>query len=150
MDKKNETIFNLRIVDIKVVKFSQFELLEEFDVSRYPLVEYQTNFDFKVVEKDNKIKTIITVKIVMLETKEIFAELIVETSFLVSPIEKIAVKVDETKYDVKSIVLYNIATVSLSTIRGILFEKLKGSVIQKEIYPMVNLADMFLKENVRK
>ena len=76
-----------------------------------------------------------------------FAELIVESSFAVTPLEKLITKIEENKYDVKGIVLYNIASVSISTIRGVLFERLKGSLIHKEIYPLTNLAKIFLKEN---
>ena len=133
MAKEKEITYNLRILDIKVVRFSQFELLEKFDETKYPLVEYQTNFDFKVIEEEEKIISIITVKIKIIETNEYFAELIVETSFFVSPIGIIVTKTENEKFDVKGIVLYNIASVSLSTIRGILFERLKGSIIQKEL-----------------
>jgi hypothetical protein len=147
MAKEKEITYNLRILDIKVVRFSQFELLENFDETRFPLVEYQTNFDFRVIEEEEKIISIITVKIKMIETNEYFAELIVETSFFVSPIGIIVTKTDNEKYDVKGIVLYNIASVSLSTIRGILFERLKGSIIQKELYPLADLSRVFLEEN---
>lgn len=147
MTKEKEITYNLRILEIKVVRFSQFELLEKFDETKYPLVEYQTNFDFKVVEEEEKIISIITVKIKIIETNEYFAELIVETSFFVSPIGIIVTKTDNEKFDVKGIVLYNIASVSLSTIRGILFERLKGSIIQKELYPLADLSKVFLQEN---
>ncbi len=146
MNKKDEIVFNIRILDIKVLKFSQFELLQEFDESKFPLVEFQTSFNFKVIENESKINSIITVKIKMIETNEYFAELIVESSFSVTPIEKLITKKEDETYDVKGIVLYNIASVSVSTIRGILFERLKGSMIQKEIYPLTNLAEIFLKE----
>lgn len=146
MNKKDEIVFNIRILDIKVLKFSQFELLQEFDESKFPLVEFQTSFNFKVIENESKINSIITVKIKMIETNEYFAELIVESSFSVTPIEKLITKKEDETYDVKGIVLYNIASVSVSTIRGILFERLKGSMIQKEIYPLTNLAEIFLKD----
>lgn len=147
MAKEKEITYNLRILDIKVVRFSQFELLEKFDETKYPLVEYQTNFDFKVIEEEEKIISIITVKIKIIDTNEYFAELIVETSFFVSPIDIIVTKAENGKFDVKGIVLYNIASVSLSTIRGILFERLKGSIIQKELYPLADLSKVFLQEN---
>lgn len=146
MSKKEEIVFNIRILDIKVLKFSQFELLQEFDESKFPLVEFQTNFNFKVIENESKINSIITVKIKMIETNEYFAELIVESSFLVTPIDSLITKKEDGNYDVKGVVLFNIASVSVSTIRGILFERLKGSIIQKEIYPLANLAEIFLKD----
>ena len=150
MTKEKEIIYNLRILDIKVVRFSQFELFEKFNSELFPLVEYKTQFYFKVTEEEEKITSVVTVKIKFIETNEYFAELIVETSFFVSPINAIVTKNENGKYDVKGIVLYNIASVSISTIRGILFEKLKGSVIQNEIYPLADLSQMFLNENAVK
>ena len=90
MTKEKEIIYNLRILDIKVVRFSQFELFEKFNSELFPLVEYQTQFDFKVTEEEEKITSVVTVKIKFIETNEYFAELIVETSFFVS--DRIAVK----------------------------------------------------------
>ncbi|MEZ7506995.1 hypothetical protein [Flavobacterium sp. Arc2] len=144
MNKIEEIIFNLKILEIKVIRYSQFELLESFDKSKFPLVEFQTSFDFKVIEEEDKINSIITIKIKVIETNEYFAELIVQTSFFVSPIKSIVTKAQNGNYDVKGVVLYNIATVSLSTIRGILFERLKGSDIQKEVYPLADLSKIFL------
>lgn len=144
MNKIEEINFNLKILDIKVVRYSQFELLENFDKSKFPLVEFQTSFDFKVIEEEDKINSIITIKIKVIETNEYFAELIVETSFFVSPIKSIVTKAQNGNYDVKGVVLYNIASVSLSTIRGILYERLKGSDVQKEIYPLADLSKIFL------
>ena len=145
--KQEEITFNLKFKDIKVTKFSQFELLEQIDESRFPLVEFQTQFDFKVIDNEEVIISVVTVKIKVLETNEYFAELIVETSFIVTPLNTIATKTENGAYDVKKIVLYNIASVSLSTIRGILFERLKGSIIQKEIYPLIDLSKVFLEGN---
>ena len=150
MKKEKELTYNLRILNIKVVKFSQFELLEIFDETKFPLVEYLTQFEFKVIEKEEKIISTIIIKIKIIETNEYFAELIVETSFFISPIKTLVSKNDNGKYDVKGIVLYQIASVSHSTIRGILFERLKGSVIQKEIYPLADLSKLFLVENKKK
>lgn len=145
--KQEEITFNLKFKDIKVTKFSQFELLEQIDENKFPLVEFQTQFNFKVIDNEEVIVSIVTVKIKVLETNEYFAELIVETSFFVTPLSKIATKKENGIYDIKRIVLYNIASVSLSTIRGILFERLKGSIIQKEIYPLTDLSRVFLDEN---
>jgi len=150
MNKKIEFTFKLRIDDIKVVRFSQSELTKSFELDKFPLVEYQTNFDIRVNETDEKIVSIVSVTITVIETAEIFAELIVETSFDVNPIKEVTTLKNDGKYDVNGLVLYNIASVSLSTIRGILYEKLKGSIIQNEIYPLADLSKVFKKKEGKK
>ena len=45
--------------------------------------------------------------------------------------------------DIPNGILINIASISASTIRGILFEKLKGTIVQNEIYPLIDINAMF-------
>jgi hypothetical protein len=144
MSENKEITFNLRMLDIKVIQFSQFDLIKEFDKIKFPLVEYQTDLNFRVIEVDDKITCLANVKIKILETNEFFAELKVETNFNVSPLNLLAKLVDG-KYDVNSQLLHSLGSISLSTIRGILFEKLKGSIIQNEIYPLTDLSKVFLE-----
>lgn len=143
MNKEKEINFDLRILGIDVKKFSQFELTKEFDKKKFPLVQYQTNLSFRVDNDNEKIVCIVQVSIRLVETEELFAELIVETSFLVSPLKKLVKLNDDGKESINTVVMYNLASVSVSTIRGILFERLKGSLIQNEIYPLTDLAKMF-------
>lgn len=146
MEKKKELRYNLRILEINLVKFSQFELVENFDKSSRPLIEFQTEFNFKVIEEESKLNCLTKVEMIIIETKEKFADLIVETGFLVSPFDVIAKKTGENQYDINDAVLLNIANVSFSTVRGILFEKLKGTIAQSEIYPLADLTKVFLKD----
>lgn len=142
--KEKELVFNLRVIDINVTQFSQFELKKEFKKDNFPLVEFQSNFKYRVVENEEKIVCSISVKIKLLETNEYFAEIIVDTSFLVTPLESVVTKIEgENIHDINKVVLYNITAISASTVRGILSERFKGSVIQKDIYPLINLVDLF-------
>ena len=142
MATKKEEVFNLRIFDIRVVQFSQFDLLKDFDESKIPLVEYQTNFSFKVFEKEGKIGCLTNIKVKVYETDEYFADVKVEIIFEVSPFE-VAAKFNNGKFDISNSLLFNIASVSVSTCRGILYERFKGSIIQKEVYPLADLSGLF-------
>ena len=146
MAKKQELKYNLRILEINLIKFSQFELLEKFEKTTTPLIEFQTQFHFKVNKEESKLNCLTTVNMKMIDTNENFADLIVETIFLITPFEIIAKKTGENQYDINDMVLLNIANVSFSTVRGIIFEKLKGTIAQNEIYPLANLAEVFLKK----
>ena len=55
----------------------------------------------------------------------------------------------ENRFDIPNGLLVNIATLSVSTVRGILFEKLKGTIVEKEVYPLIDITTMFknLKNN---
>lgn len=150
MENKEGLTYNLRILGIKIIKFAQFELLQEINLKNTPSLEYQTQFEFKVFEIEERIDSIITVKIKVVETEEYYAELIVETSFYVNPIKSIVKKVKNGGHEINNAVIYNISSVSLSTIRGILFEKLKGSAIQQEILPLTDLSKIFLEQRKEK
>ncbi|ELR68436.1 hypothetical protein C900_00404 [Fulvivirga imtechensis AK7] len=81
------------------------------------------------------------------ETDEAFAELKVETQFEVNPFDQTIVKEskDTNDYQIPNILMYNVANVSVSTVRGILYEKLKGTVAQDEVFPLIDLAPQFMK-----
>ncbi len=150
MENKNiqEITLNMRFKDIKVIKFSQFDFEEKLTPSKSPFIEFQTNCQFRVIEEQNLLTCLITVKLVLLETKEDFAELKVECFFEITPFNDVIKKV-ENRFDIPNGLLVNIATLSVSTVRGILFEKLKGTIVEKEVYPLIDITTMFknLKNN---
>lgn len=147
MIQSNQITLNLGYKNIKVVRFSQFELDKEFDKDRFPLVEFQTTFNFKIDEKDEIIVCTIEVKIKILETGEDFAELIVENSFNISPLKEL-INIDSNQYNIPIPILQTIASICGSTVRGILFERLRGSTIQNEVYPLIDITQLFT-ENIK-
>ncbi|GHC65836.1 hypothetical protein [Ulvibacter litoralis] len=142
MDKKNIT-FNLRYAEINVSKYSQFDLEKKFNKDEKPLIEFQSNFQFRVEKEEDKLVCIVNVKLIVLETKEHFAELKVENSFNIKPFEEVVKIEDDDTYDIPDPVLHNIVSLSISTVRGILSEKLKGTIAQNEVYPLINAASLF-------
>lgn len=136
----------VRILDIKITQFSQFNITTDFDVTKSPLVEFQTSLNYKAIENEEKVVCFLNVKIKILETNEYFAELKSEIIFNVTPISNVVRNVNDNQ-EIDTQLLYDITTFSISTIRGVLFEKLKGSPIQKEIYPLIDLSKLFPKIN---
>lgn len=142
--KERVEIFNLRILDINVAQFSQFELKKEFKKDIFPLVEFQSDFDFKIIEEEEKVTCTISIKIRILETGEYFGEAVIATSFLVTPLQSVITKDNKGIItNINRLVLHNIAAISASTVRGIFSERFKGSLIQKDIYPLINIAELF-------
>lgn len=144
MNKKDKLSVKLKISDIKVVGFSQFNISNEFDKEKFPLVEFTTNLNFRVIESEEKIVFTINVIIRLIETTDIVAELTVDIDFAVNPLADFLV-LKEGRQEINTQLLINLATISVSTVRGILFEKLKGSIIQNEIYPLFNIPKLFSK-----
>ena len=142
MDKKKIT-FNLRYAEINVSKYSQFDLEKKFSKDEKPLIEFQSNFQFRVEKEEDKLVCIVTVKLIVLETKEDFAELKVENSFNIKPFDEVVKIEGNDTYDIPNPVLHNIVSLSISTVRGILSEKLKGTIAQNEVYPLINAASLF-------
>ncbi|MEH6618510.1 hypothetical protein [Maribacter arcticus] len=142
MENKSIT-FNLRFAEIKLSKFSQFDLEQEFDGKAIPLIEFQSNFQFKVLADEEKLICIVTVKLIILETKEEFAELKVENVFNIQPFNEIIKLKPDNSHDIPNPVLHNIVSLSISTVRGILSEKLKGTIAQREVYPLMNVPALF-------
>jgi len=133
----------IRITDIKVVEFSQFELTKEFDRERNPLVDFLTKYAFRVISEKKQAGCLMTTKIRISETGEEFAKIIVEGIFDINPFDVVAKKIgNDNQYDLHNSVILNMANVVTATTRGILFEKLRGTPIQKEIFPLVDLVPL--------
>ncbi len=150
MKNINNTTIQLRFAEIKTLNYSQFDLMETFNPKTSPLAEFQSNFQFRVLEEDEKIACLTSIKVLVLETKEEFAEIKVETFFDIRPFKEIIKKHSENKFEIPNIIMHNIASISISTIRGILFEKLKGTIMQNEIYPLVDLSKTLKQEEIEK
>lgn len=142
MENRNIT-FNLRFTDIKVSKYSLFDLEKDFKKDNEPLVEFQSNFQFRVIESEEKLACLVTIKLVIIETREEFAELKVENIFEIKPFKDVIKSKSEDSYDIPDTILHNLISLSVSTVRGILSEKLKGTVAQNEVYPLVDPSSLF-------
>lgn len=145
-EEKDSLTFNMRFDEIKIIKYSQFDLEKEFDINAIPLAEFQSNFKFRVIENEEKLACLATVKIVINETKEEFAELRIENFFEINPFKDIFKSNAQDGFEIPDGIIINVASVSASTMRGILFEKLKGTIVQKEIYPLIDMTTLLLNK----
>ncbi len=139
----NEQSFTIRLVGMNVTGFSQNDLKMDYDNSVFPLLEYNTSFGFKVDEEKENVSCILTIKTMIKETKEVLANLSLDVNFEISPFKEVVIKKKETEYDINNFILYNMASITASSARGVLYEKLKGSIPQTEIYPLLDLSQLF-------
>lgn len=138
MAEKNKLTFNMRYNEIKVIKYSQFDLEKEFETNKPPLSQFQSNFQFKVLEKEEALACLVIVKILILETKEEFAEIKVENIFGIKPFKDVIKELEPGKYQIPDEIIVNLSSISASTVRGILSEKLKGTIVQNAVYPLID------------
>ena len=141
--KNKKTIsLDMRYKEIKVLKFLQFDTEADLSTLKTPIVEFQTNFQFRVLDNEELIACLTIVKLVLMETKEDFAELKIENFFEIKPFNDV-IKKKEDGFEIPNGIIVNIASISASTLRGILHEKLKGTIAEKEVYPLINVNDLF-------
>ena len=143
-DVKNMT-FEMKFDGIKIINFSQSNLELEFDKSNKPKVEFRTDFEFGVNPDKSILVCMLTIKVVLPELNEEFAELRLEFGFKIKPFDEVVTVTGENDYAIPDALMYNLASISLSSARGILFEKLRGTALQNEIFPLFNPANLFGK-----
>ncbi len=142
MDNNNQISLNLRYSKINVLRYSQYDI-NSFDFTKEALIEYQSSFQIKIIQETSEIAILSTVKLVITETKELFAELKVENFFELKPFD-IAVKLkdNKTEFEIPNDLLTHLTSLVVGTIRGILHEKLKGTLLQKEVFPLINTKEL--------
>ncbi len=141
--------FEMKFDGIKIINFSQSNLELEYKKDNKPTVEFRTDFAFGVFPEDSKLGCMLTIKVLLPELNEEFAELKVEFRFKVKPFNELVTTKDDDSYEIPDALMHNLASISLSSARGILFEKLRGTALQNEIFPLVNPANLFAKKNHR-
>jgi hypothetical protein len=88
------------------------------------------------------------IKISVFETKEQVASINTEFRFEVEELDKF-VKQESGEFNLNTQFLKILTGVSLSTMRGIILEKCSGSLIIKEVMPIVN-PDIFFVDDTNK
>ena len=129
----------IKYAKINVPYFSLFELENQYEIRKKHIVNYQNNFNFNTQKDKGIISCIITVEIVIQETNEKFGELRVENIFEVENLMDILTENKEKNdFNIPRDLIRTILSISISTFRGILKEKLKGTLLQDEVYPLVD------------
>jgi len=136
IDKKID--FEMRFADIVVSKFSLYDLKKEFNKNVFPLIEFHSNFSFMAMPEQEQVVCIVAIKLLMIETKEEFAEITIENTFNIKPFVDVIKSKKENVYDIPENVMQNLVAISISTARGVLSEKLKGTIAQKDIFPLID------------
>jgi len=145
--KKGDAIsYNLKYSEIKVNKFVQHDLEQEFDDKAVPLLDFTCAIGFKVFDEDEKFGCRIKIMANIIETGEEFCEISVENIFGIQPFEDVVTKKSEEEFDIPDALVLNVANSSISTTRGILHERLKGTIAQKVVFPLLDESTLLDKD----
>lgn len=141
--------FALRYSNINVLSYSQYDI-SKIDDKKEASIEFQSNFQVKILKDTSEIVIFSTINLLSIDTKALLAELKIECYFEIKPFDKVIIQKSETEFQIPDDLLIQLISLSVSTIRGILHEKLKGTNLQKEIFPLINPKDLLNKENQNK
>ncbi|BDB57683.1 hypothetical protein [Flavobacterium ammonificans] len=146
-NKEKEIQFQMRISSINVLRFSQYDI-GEFDTNKIDVIEYQSDFNVKVLEESSELAVETTVKLKVQELDSYFGELKVLMKFHITPFETV-IKKERSGFQVPDALMLNLLNIVAGTIRGILHEKLRGTILQNEIFPLIDTRDFMKAKEVK-
>ena len=146
MENKDEIQVQVKISSIEILKFF-FISIDKIENQK---LEYNTNFSIKVFDNSDEIGIFSSVKIRITEQDNHFVELETLLKFGLKPFSDIIRKKDDNSYQISDALMVNLTDIVIGTIRGILFEKLRGTLPQSEIFPLVNAQQLVKSQNATK
>ncbi|MDI9365069.1 MAG: hypothetical protein QM541_08975 [Flavobacterium sp.] len=132
--------FQMRISALSTLKFAIYDI-ENFGLIKNKAIEYESQFNIKILEESNEIAIETTVKLKNLELDDYLAEIKVLMKFTFLPFDTIVQK-SNGGYQIPDAIVLNLFNIISGTLRGILFEKLRGSVLQNEIFPLIDVKNL--------
>ncbi|HKJ68551.1 MAG TPA: hypothetical protein VKA68_11385 [bacterium] len=146
MKDKSKTIrFRIESFDVKSFDYKS----PEQSVRRNAKVIFNITPSLRIKSKDKLIKLGMGVKIMYRKKDPILlVELETETVFLVHNIDEL--KVDEEHIDIPEPFLTTLLSLTYSTIRGILIERLKETKLEKFVLPVIDPSTLLPSENIEK
>lgn len=126
-----------KLSGIKIDQFSLKEPQKKFDQNKDSIVNYQINctIPHKIINKN--LLVLIKVIAIIIETEEILLEIQTGFQFEIDSINnKPLSQIKEIKLPEDLVTTF--VSISISTIRGIIFERAKGTVLQNQLMPVVN------------
>lgn len=146
-NKEKEIQFQMKISSINVLRFSQYDI-EDFDPNKFNAIEYQSDFGIKTLPETNEIAVETTLKLKVQELDSYFGELKVLMKFRITPFDDV-IKKAEDGFQIPDLLIFNLINILTGTLRGILYEKLRGTVLQNEVLPLIDIKDLIKAKEVK-
>lgn len=135
--KKNKTL-SIKYISLNVLNYYQHDI-GEYNVKKDEVIEYIIDNGVKLLEELEQIHLMTTVKLSIKEKDTIFCELKVLSKFEVKTFSDVILRKNESTYSVPDTLMSKLTTIALGTIRGVLHEKLRGTILQNELLPLIDL-----------
>lgn len=145
-NKEKEVQFQMRISSINVLRFSQFDT-EPFDPNKPEAIEYQSDYSVKVLPESSEIAVETTLKLKIQELDSYFGELKVLMKFHITPFDNV-IKKGKEGFQIPDLLIINLFNILTGTLRGILFEKLRGTILQNEVLPLIDIKDLMKAKEI--
>lgn len=146
-NKEKEVQFQMRISSINVLRFSQYDI-DDFDPNRLDAIEYQSDYGVKALPETSEIAVETTLKLKVQELDSYFGELKVLMKFHIAPFDNVIKKADDG-FHIPDLLIFNLFNIITGTLRGILYEKLRGTVLQNEVLPLIDIKDLMKVKDVK-
>lgn len=143
--QENRIQFQMQLSKINVLKFAQYDV-EEFDVTKEDAIEFESEFNIKVLEESSEIVIEMVLKLKVVELEKYFGELKISTTFHIIPFETV-IKTEKDGHQIPDSLVANLFNIVAGTARGILFEKLRGTILQNEVLPLIDVNEMLGLKN---
>lgn len=146
-NKEKELQFQMRISSVNVLRFSQYDI-GDFDPNKFDAIEYQSDYGVKVLPDSSEIAVETTLKLKVQELDSYFGELKVLMKFHITPFDNVIKKLDN-EFQIPDLLIFNLFNILTGTLRGILYEKLRGTVLQNEVLPLIDIRDLMKSKEVK-
>jgi len=144
MDNLNIANLQIGISTIRVLSFSQFEI-EGLDPIEDREIEFQTQYNFQLFEETSEIG-VTSIVVLNLKRRNLkYAEMKTLVKFKIYPLSSVIRQDSSSSFALPDTLILSLTTIVTGTIRGILSERMKGTVLQNEIFPLVDLKSILLQ-----
>ena len=145
MDNKKDIQFQMKISSINVMRFSQYDVE---DNTKQNTIEYQSDFGIRILEETSEIAIETTVKLKSQGLDKYLGELKTLIKFNIRPFGTV-IKKEGGSYQIPNDLMLNLFNIVTGTVRGILHERLRGTSLQNEIFPLIDV-NQLIKPNLVK
>lgn len=146
-NKEKEIQFQMRISSINVLGFSQYDI-DDFDPNKPDAIEYQSDFSVKALSETSEIAVETTLKLKVQELDNYFGDLKVLMKFHITPFDNV-VKQVEDGFQIPDLLIFNLFNILTGTLRGVLYEKLRGTILQNEVLPLINIKELIEEKGTK-
>lgn len=130
-----EITFSLRKIDTKY--FNLRSPLREFDKSQSEIIRYHLNLGFPGSSPEGNLSLFVKVVAEIIETEEVVCEILTEFMYhIVSFNKKPITDLNEIKLPFDVVTTF--VSIAISTIRGILIERSRGTILEYQFMPLFN------------